>query len=155
MATEVTMAAAVKRYPLSQCLALFLLVELALCQNFELIPTGNSPSVVTLACRNSAGVTQDIDDVQFWLNRTQDSRDIRNREDIPAFEDQIRNEISITFSRSIEGFYTCGRQVDSVNFDESAALILVCKCRELFNTLCVKCLKCTLLCMYYSTTAIP
>jgi hypothetical protein len=127
--TEVTMAAVVKRYPLSQCLVLVLLVDLALCQNFELALIRNSPPVVTLACRNSAGVTQDIDDVQFWLNRTrEDSRDIRNREDIPAFEDQIRNEIAITFSRSIEGFYTCGRQVDSVNFDESAALTLVCKC---------------------------
>ena len=120
---------AVKRYLFSPCLALIFLVELVLCQNFELIITGgDSAPVVTLACQNSVGVIQDIDDVQFWLNRTRDdSRDLRNREDVPAFEDQTRNEISITLSRDIEGFYTCGQQVDSVNFDESAALILVGK----------------------------
>ena len=124
--TEVIMA--MKRYFLLPCLALIFLVELVLCQNFELIPRGNSPPVVTLACQNSAGVIQDIDDVQFWLNRTRDdSRDLRSRGDIPVFEDQTRNEISITCSRDIEGFYTCGQQIDSVNFDESAALILVGK----------------------------
>ena len=122
---------AVKRYLFSPCIALIFLVELVLCQNFELIPIGGSEDstpVVTLACRNSVGVIQDIDGVQFWLNRTrEDSRDLREREDVPAFEDQMRNGISFTLSRDIEGFYTCGRQVDSVNFNESAALILVGK----------------------------
>lgn len=110
------------------CLALLFLAELVLCQNFELILRQNTPQAVTLACRNSAGVVQDIDNVRFWLNRTRDdSRDVRERGDIPVFEDQTRNEISITFSRSIEGYYTCGQEVDSVNVDESAPLILVCK----------------------------
>lgn len=126
-ATEFTMAVTT-RHPLSQCLALIFLVELVLCQNFQLIPRENTPQAVTLACSNSAGVVQDIENVQFWLNRTRDdNQDLRDRGDIQAFEDQARNEISITFSRSIEGFYTCGQQLDSVNFDESAPLILVCK----------------------------
>ena len=122
---------AVKRYLFSPCLALIFLVELVLCQNFELITIGGSEDstpVVILACQDSVGVIQDIDGVQFWLNRTRDdSRDLREREDVPAIEDQTRNGISFTLSRDIEGFYTCGRQVDSVNFDESAALILVGK----------------------------
>ena len=120
---------AVKRYLFSPCLALIFLIELVLCQNFELITTRVNSETVTLACQNSVGVIQDIDDVQFWLNRTrEDSRDLREREDVPAFENQMNNEISITFSRDIEGFYTCGQQdSDGVNFDESAALILVCE----------------------------
>lgn len=119
---------AVTRYTLLQCFVLFFLADLALCQNFQLTPREIIAGAVRLTCQNSAGVTQDIDSVQFWLNRTrEDSRDLRNRPDVPTFEDQTNNEISITFSRSIEGFYTCGQQIDSVNFNESPALILVGK----------------------------
>ena len=127
-ASDTEFIMAITRYPLSQCLALVFLVELVLCQNFQLILRENTPQAVTLACRNSAGVVQDIENIEFWLNRTRDdSQDLRDRGDILIFEDQTRNEISFTISRSIEGFYTCGQQLDSVNFDESAPLILVCK----------------------------
>ena len=120
----------VTRHPLSQCLALIFLAELVLCQNFELVLRENTPQAVTLACRSSVGVIQDINNVQFWLNRSRDgidSQDLRDRGDINVFEDETRNEISIPFSRSIEGFYTCGQQINSANFDESPAVILVCK----------------------------
>ena len=53
--------------------------------------------------------------------------DLRERGAVAVFEDQTRNEISFTVTRSIEGYYTCGTQIDSVNFDESTPLILVGK----------------------------
>ena len=116
------------QYTLSQCFAILFLAKMVVTQNFELVPLTISTDVVTLACHNSVGVAQDIDDVQFWLNRTRmDNRDLRERGDVAVFEDQTRNEISFTVTRSIEGYYTCGTQIDSVNFDESAPLILVGK----------------------------
>ena len=112
-----------------QCLVgLFFLAKLSVCQNYQLAPLAVTTNAVTLACQDSTGVAQDIDNVQFWLNRTRmDSGDLRERKNIPIFEDQTDNEISISFSRNIEGYYTCGTRIDSVNFDESPPLTLVGK----------------------------
>ena len=119
---------AVVQYAFPQCLAILFLAKLVLTQNFQLVPLAITTETVTLACHNSADVAQDINDVQFWLNRSRtDVQDLRDRGDIAVIEDEMSNDISFTLSRSIEGYYTCGRQIDSVNFDESSPLILIGK----------------------------
>lgn len=83
--------------------------------------------VVTLLCRdNSINGIANINDVTFWLNRTQpDDPDLRDRSDAFVFQGQTGTELSFILTRSNEGSYTCGVQVDSANVQESAAETLV------------------------------
>ena len=82
---------------------------------------------ITLLCRdNSINGIADINDVIFWLNRTQpDDPDLRDRSDVFVFQDQTRTELAFILTRSNEGNYTCGERVDSANVQESAAETLV------------------------------
>ena len=97
-----------------------------LTQSYTLIVRDVNP--VRLSCRDaSTGVSADIDNVKFWRNRTPlNDLGLREKGDIPVFEDQMENDITFTLTREFEGYYTCGRQVmDTVQ--ESPPVFLVCK----------------------------
>ena len=85
--------------------------------------------VVTLLCRdNSINGIANINDVTFWLNRTQpDDPDLRDRSDVFVFPGQTGTELDFILTPSIEGSYTCGVQVDTANVQESEAEMLVGK----------------------------
>ena len=53
--------------------------------------------------------------------------DLRERSDVNLIAGQTGTELTITFSRRIEGNYTCGQQTDSANVEESEGVVLVCK----------------------------
>lgn len=82
---------------------------------------------VTLRCRDtSAGTLVDISDVNFWLNRTQaDDPDLRERSDLDVPPGQTGDGLTFALTRRIEGLYTCGRQIDNANVEESSAVSLV------------------------------
>ena len=115
--------------------AALLLVKLVKSQQprFELETLGrivNDP-FVTLQCRdNSINTIANINDVKFWLNRTSpDDPDLRERSDVFVSPGQTGTELTFVLTRSIEGSYTCGIQVDSANVEESNPEILVGKPR--------------------------
>ena len=115
---------------------LFLLVKLVLSQppyELSMAPrvrgSSTRPEPVTLRCRdNSLGTFAEINTVRFWLNRTlPDDPDLRERSDVFLRPGQTGDSLTFTLTRSIEGRYTCGRQIDSANVEESAPVFVVGK----------------------------
>ena len=109
-------------------IVIFLLIRFkpVLTQSYTLIVQDVSP--VRLSCCDvSTNVFADIDSVKFWRNRTPlNNLGLREKGNIPVFEDQMENDITFTLTRKFEGYYTCGRQLmDTV--EESPPVFLVCE----------------------------
>ena len=96
----------------------------------ELIMTGS----ITMQCR-SFTTTENIpiSEVQFWLNYTtcNNATSLREREDVNVLEVDSYS-IKFNLTRNLEGYYTCGKQVDE-NCTMSTKRELICK----YNTLYV------------------
>lgn len=123
---------------LQSVILLLINFKLVLTQSYTLIVQDVSP--VRLSCRDvSTGVPADIDNVKFWRNRTPlNNLGLREKGDIPVFEDQMENDITFTLTRKFEGYYTCGRQLmDTVQ--ESPPVFLVCELVKYcsYNDVCI------------------
>ena len=73
-----------------------------------------------------------ISEVQFWLNSTtcNSTTSLRQRDDVKVLEVDNYN-IKFNLTRSLEGYYTCGKQVDE-NYIMSTERELICKCSYLW-----------------------
>ena len=83
---------------------------------------------IRMFCRSST-TAEDvaISDVRFWLNSTacNSTTSLRERKDVNVSE--VDNySIKFNVTRSLEGYYTCGKQVDE-NCVMSTELALICK----------------------------
>ena len=97
----------------------------------ELIFTTDSTTVftgsITLKCRDSITAEEvEISEISFFLNRTSAAPSLRERGDITVVEVGSTG-INFNLTRRLEGYYTCGRRVDTANVRESLPKILICK----------------------------
>ncbi len=105
---------------------------------YELIYTTDATTELTgsirMSCRTiTTAENVPISEVQFWLNYTvcNSTTSLRAREDIKILEVDSYS-IKFNLTRSLEGHYTCGKQVDE-NCVMSTKKELICKCRCLYQ----------------------
>ena len=68
-------------------------------------------------------------DVVFWLNRgNATDAGLRERGDVTVIETEDQLGIVFNLTRDLEGYYTCGRRIDSSNVSESPSVTLICEC---------------------------
>ena len=80
---------------------------------------GSGVDLITLRCRGRVD-----DGIRFWLNRTRpNDPDLKDENYVFTSNDGT----SITFQLRQEGFYTCGRQIDSANVEESERVPVISK----------------------------
>ena len=87
---------------------------------------------ITILCRSfTTAENIPISEVQFWLNYTtcNNATSLRQREDINVLEVDSYS-IKLNLTHSLEGYYTCGKQVDE-NCIMSTKRELICK----YNTI--------------------
>ena len=85
-----------------------------------------------------------ISEVQFWLNYTTCNNDtsLREREDVNVL-DVDSYSIRFNLTRSLEGYYTCGKQVDE-NCIKSTKRELICKYNTLYVYIRISSISCTM-----------
>ena len=109
--------------------------NLTLANQHELIymtdSTTEMSGSITLQCRDDLAEPLEINQINFWLNRTSAcDLDLREREDVRVI---IVNDksIKLNITRNLEGNYTCGQliaQDDSIiGVEESNPVTIVCK----------------------------
>ena len=113
--------------------------KLVLTQSYRLLVEDVSPVRLSCcACDMSTGDSADIDDVKFWRNRTAvNNLGLREKRDVPVFEDEMENGITFILTRKFEGYYTCGQQVKGT-VEESPPVFLVCKLAIEYILLCLQ-----------------
>ena len=87
---------------------------------------------IQILCRTySTAENVPISKVQFWLNSTicNSTTSLRQRDDVKILEVDNYN-IKFNLTHSLEGYYTCGKQVDK-NCIMSTKKELICKCSYL------------------------
>ena len=68
-------------------------------------------------------------DVVFWLNGSNATdAGLRERDDVTVIETEDQLGIEFNLTRDLEGYYTCGRRIDSSNVSESPSVTLICEC---------------------------
>ena len=93
---------------------------------FETDTKPESGSII-LTCRDSWTADElNVDEVSFWVNRSSNATDLRERRDIVT---EVIGCCSIKYSLlpNLEGNYTCGKVDDDENVTESKPLTLICK----------------------------
>ena len=85
-----------------------------------------------------------ISEVQFWLNYTtcNNATSLREREDVNVL-DVDSYSIRFNLTRSLEGYYTCGKQVDE-NCIMSTKRELICKYNTLYVYIRISSISCTM-----------
>ena len=84
---------------------------------------------IQMLCRTYATAENvPISEVQFWLNSTtcNSTTSLSERDDVKVLEVDNYN-IKFNLTHSLEGFYTCGKQVNE-NCIMSTKRELICKC---------------------------
>ena len=100
--------------------------------NYTLKPTfqGSAQILVKLQCveANTGTLSVNLNKVIFWLNR-ENATDagLRERDDVTVTETEDQLGIMFNLTRDLEGYYTCGRRIDSNNVRESPKVTLICK----------------------------
>ena len=108
-------------------------IRLADYDGYELIyrtdATTELTGSITMLCRSFTTAEKiPISEVQFRLNSTtcNSTTSLRQRDDVKVLEVDNYN-IKFNLTRSLEGYYTCGKQVDE-NCIMSTERELICKC---------------------------
>ena len=57
--------------------------------------------------------------------------DLRQRCDVTVIETDDQLGIMFNLTRNLEGYYTCGRRIDSNSVNESSPIPLICKCKKI------------------------
>ena len=99
---------------------------------FELIYMTDATTLltgsITMQCRDALTAEQlIIHQINFFLNRSSAADpSLREREDVTVVG--VGNtRIRFNLTRRLEGYYTCGRRVNTTHVIESQPLVLVCK----------------------------
>ena len=98
---------------------------------FRSIPNDAEPGTVCLQCHNTTSgnfVNVTRDGVIFWHNRRSAADPgLLERDDVTVFKTADHLGIVLNLTQHWEGYYTCGRRVDSANVYESRPKPLICK----------------------------
>ena len=74
--------------------------------------------------------------VVFWLSRKNATdAGLRERDDVKVTETEDQLGIVFNLTRDLEGYYTCGRRIDSSNVSESPSVTLICECYSFISML--------------------
>ena len=83
---------------------------------------------VCLQCRNASGNFVNVTRVTFWHNRrSATDPGLRERDDITVLATADQLGIVFNLTQEWEGYFTCGRRIDSANVYESHPKPLICK----------------------------
>ena len=83
---------------------------------------------VLLQCQGAVTLNVTESDVVFWLNRgNATDAGLRERGDVTVSETEDQLGIVFNLTRDLEGFYTCGRRINSSNVYESLPKTLICE----------------------------
>ena len=85
--------------------------------------------LIELTCREELTAEElPVSDIKIWLNRTStNDPDLRAREDVGVVKAHGCCGLRFNLTHELEGDFTCGRQTDIANDQESLPKTLICK----------------------------
>ena len=105
-------------------------VEALPLPSYELIRSiqDSTTGSVLLQCREETTTSLEILNVANVIFRENSTdADLRERDDVTVIETEDQLGIEINLTRNLEGYYTCGRRIDSNSVYESQPKPLICK----------------------------